>query len=285
MSAAALVVFLAVVAASKADSEPDLTIVTSELGTDDVAFTTSAQSDFSRRIGKQFPVAENTVNTRGSGGGRQKATNLVSGRKSNKKHMGIGRKVARKGRGTFLQGNCLGLRERTILWWWVRVTRARRRERPRSAAFGRCSCTMERSRARPRKTPFCPGESKLPRRVQLRAQPFPLGLEMTSPSCLPPLLHSPIGEGTRSRLASRVRKRDFSVQSSFSSLHDNRLCGGGGGGGGRTPTRTRTTRRRQMQSHRGNFACKVQGLAPRKKGKKEGNGVIMAFPVSLFAFD
>ena len=279
MSAAALVVFLAVVAASKADSEADLTIVTSELGTDDVAFTTSAQSDFSRRIGKQFPVAENTVNTRGSGGGRQKATNLVSGRKSNKKHMGIGRKVARKGRGTFLQGNCLGLRERTILWWWVRVTRARRRERPRSAAFGRCSCTMERSRARPRKSPFCPGESKFTQKSTIASSAISTGARddfsilPSSLTSLPDRGRDPFKTGV-SCAETRFQRSEF-----FSSLHDNRLCGGGGGGGGRTPTRTR------MQSHKGNFACKVQGLAPRKKGKKEGNGVIMAFPVSLFAFD
>ena len=86
MRAAAFVVLVALAAASRADSEPDLTIVTSEIGLDDdAALATSAQSDFSRRIGKQFPVAENSVNTRGSGGARQKATNLVSGRKSNEK--------------------------------------------------------------------------------------------------------------------------------------------------------------------------------------------------------
>ena len=89
MSAAAFVVLLAV-AASRADSEPDLTIVTSEVGSDGAPLATSAQYDFSRRIGKQFPVAENSVNTRGSGGGRQKATNLVSGKKSNEKTRGSG---------------------------------------------------------------------------------------------------------------------------------------------------------------------------------------------------
>ena len=82
MRAAAFVAFLAFAAGSTADREPDLTIVTSEVGgTSDAQSATSGQADFSRRIGKQFPVAENSVNTRGSGGGRQKATNLVSGRK------------------------------------------------------------------------------------------------------------------------------------------------------------------------------------------------------------
>ena len=83
MRAAVFLAVFALAAAIRADSEPDLTIVTSEIGSDDAV--NSAQSDFSRRIGKQFPVAENSVNTRGSGGARQKATNLVSGRKSNEK--------------------------------------------------------------------------------------------------------------------------------------------------------------------------------------------------------
>ena len=115
MIAAAFVVFLAVVA-SRADSEPDLTIVTSEAGSDG-ALATSAQSDFSRRIGKQFPVAENSVNTRGSGGGRQKATNLVSGKRGNEKTRGSGEGSRRWEEELFVLGNCLGLRERTILWW------------------------------------------------------------------------------------------------------------------------------------------------------------------------
>ena len=85
MRAAVFLAVFALAAAIRADSEPDLTIVTSEIGSDDAV--NSAQSDFSRRIGKQFPVAENSVNTRGSGGARQKATNLVSGRKSNEKEL------------------------------------------------------------------------------------------------------------------------------------------------------------------------------------------------------
>lgn len=115
MSAAAFVAFLAVVAASMADTEPDLTIVTSEVGSDDAGLATSAQSDFSRRIGKQFPIAENTINARGSGGGRQKATNLVSGRKSNRKNTGIGRRVATREEGRM--GGWMGGVGGELLWF------------------------------------------------------------------------------------------------------------------------------------------------------------------------
>ena len=80
MRAAVFVAAFAVaVAATMADSEPGLTVVTSEVGASE-ALENSLRPDFSRRTGKQFPVAENAINPRGSGGGRQKASNLVSGK-------------------------------------------------------------------------------------------------------------------------------------------------------------------------------------------------------------
>ena len=152
------------------------------------------------------------------------------------------------------------MRARTILWW-LRLERDERGwAREASAALGRCRCTAEITRTTPEISILSWRIQIYPEKSQLRVQPLWLEMRYSSwewAGTLPAF--SLLREGIRAELTSRRRKRDFSMQqSSFSSLHDNRLCGGGGGRG-------RGRGRRQMQSHRGNFACQVEGPRPRKE--------------------